>query len=125
MITGEEPQSSELVKLLLEIQEVFGAVVWRDGAVPIGCWKAEAQDSLAFSLLAALTGNLEKGIDDLGLGRINQIWWETQDAQCVGFRAGEWAVLVFADAAANLGKLRTEVAKVLDENWILLDHIEE
>jgi predicted regulator of Ras-like GTPase activity (Roadblock/LC7/MglB family) len=113
------------VKLLIETEEIVGAVVWRDGDVPIGSWKEEAQDDLGSSLLAALMENLEKGVKDLGLGQISQIWWQTQDAQCLGFRAGEWEVLVFADAVANLGKLRTGVAKVLDENWILLDHIEE
>ena len=125
MSAGEAPQPIELVKLLIETQEIVGAVVWRDGDVPIGSWNEETQDGLASSLLAALTGNLEKGVEDLGLGQISQIWWQTQDAQCLGFRAGEWEVLVFADAVANLGKLRTGVAKVLDENWILLDHIEE
>ena len=115
----------ELITLLLEVEEVRGAVVWRLGDLPQGRWNDESQDELAFSLLAALTGSLEKGIEDLRLGRLSQIWWQTPEAQCVGFRAGEWEVLVIAEPTANIGKLRTRVASVLDENWHLLDPGEE
>jgi predicted regulator of Ras-like GTPase activity (Roadblock/LC7/MglB family) len=116
---------ADLVALLLDVEEVLGAVAWKLGELPRGRWNDDSQDELAFSLLAALTGSLEKGIEDLNLGQLSQIWWQTDEAQCVGFRAGEWEVLVIADPKANVGKLRTRVAGALDENWHLLDSEEE
>ncbi len=117
--------SAEMISLLLEVEDVRGAVAWRLGDLPRGRWIDDSQDELAFSLLAALTGSLEKGIEDLKLGRLGQIWWQTDEAQCVGFRAGEWEVLVIVEPSAKIGTLRTRVAGVLDENWHLLDTEEE
>lgn len=125
-MTAQDPGSpADLISLLLNVEEVRGAVVWRLGDLPQGRWNDESRDELAFSLLAALTGSLEKGIEDVNLGRLSQIWWQTDEAQCVGFRAGDWEVLVIADPSANIGKLRTGVAGVLDRNWHLLDQVEE
>lgn|GEM_PF-1868090 len=125
MTAHDAGPDADLVALLLDVEEVLGAVAWKLGELPRGRWNDDSQDELAFSLLAALTGSLEKGIEDLNLGQLSQIWWQTDEAQCVGFRAGEWEVLVIADPKANVGKLRTRVAGALDENWHLLDSEEE
>ena len=125
MTAQDASPDADLVSLLLNVEEVRGAVAWKLGELPQGRWNDESRDELAFSLLAALTGSLEKGIEDLNLGQLTQIWWQTDEAQCVGFRAGEWAVLVIAYPKVNIGKLRTRVAGVLDENWHLLDSEEE
>lgn len=125
MTAQDAGPDADLVALLLNVEEVLGAVAWKLGELPQGRWNDESRDELAFSLLAALTGSLKKGIEDLNLGQLSQIWWQTDQAQCVGFCAGEWEVLVIADPRANVGKLRTRVATVLDEYWHLLDWEEE
>lgn len=120
-MTTPDGAPAVLLDALLDIEDVSGAVVWRIGELPQGRWNDESRDELAFSLLAALTGSLEKGIKDLSLGHLNQIWWQTDQAQCVGFRAGDWEVLVVATADAGIGGLRTRVASVLDKKWHLLE----
>ncbi len=125
MTAQEATPKAGLVSLLLNVEEVRGAVTWKLGELPEGRWNDDSPDELAFSLLAALTGSLEEGIGGLNLGQLRQIWWQTDKAQCIGFRAGEREVLVIADLKANIGKLRTSVASVLDDNWHLLESEEE
>ncbi len=124
-MSEREESRDELIDALLGVGDVSGAVVWRLGELPRGRWNDESGGAIAFPLLAALTGSLEKGIEDLNLGQLSQIWWQTDKVQCVGFRAGEWEVLVFAAPDANIGGLRTGVARILDDKWHLLDPVEE
>ena len=120
----EEPLD-QLIGALLGVDGMRGAVVWRLGELPRSRWIDGTGDAMAAPLLAALTGSLERGIEDLNLGHLNQIWWQTDRIQCVGFRAGEWEVLVFAAPNANIGGLRTGVARILDDKWHLLESEEE
>ena len=110
---GEEA----LVAVLLGIDDVQGAVVWRLGDVPVAEWKQGYASPVAGRMLAALFGGLEKGVEDIGFGHLSQLWWQSDHVQCVGFRAGEWQVLVLADARLDVAGLRTRVAETLAGHW--------
>ncbi|MDP6349974.1 MAG: hypothetical protein QF719_03560 [Chloroflexota bacterium] len=124
-MSEREASLDELINTLLGVDAVRGAVVWRLGELPRSRWADDYGDAMIAPLLAALTGSLEKGIEDLNLGHLSQIWWQTDRIQCVGFRAGSWEVLVFAAPDANIGGLRTGVARILDDKWHLLESEEE
>ncbi len=110
---GEEA----LAAALLGIDDVKGAVVWRLGGVPVASWKREYASPVAGRMLAALFGGLEKGVEDMGFGHISQLWWQSDDVQCIGFRVGEWQVLVLADTRLDIAGLRTRVAETVAGYW--------
>tara|TARA_Y100000588_G_C14148898_1_gene879669 strand:+ start:35 stop:400 length:366 start_codon:yes stop_codon:yes gene_type:complete len=116
----EENGGSALVEELTNIDSVEGVVVWRLGKLPVSSWKKDNYSHVCSGMLSALTGNLEKGIEDLGLGNIDQLWWQSDLFQCVGFRVSEFQILVVASRAATVAELRTQVASKVDSMWSLL-----
>ena len=107
----------QLAESLAALDEVRSAVVWRLGGVPVTAHAGENLASLDGRMLSALVGGFEKGVEDLGFGEVSQIWWQSSDVQCVGFRAGKWQVLVIADPGVSVSTLRTGVAETVEEFW--------
>ena len=108
---------TELAESLASLEGVRSAVVWRSGGVPVTAHSHEDFSSLQGRMLSAAVGAFETDIDRLGFGQISQIWWQSDDAQCVGFRAGEWQVLVVAGADLGVATLRSNVAETVGKFW--------
>src|SRR3990172_7332795 len=108
---------ARLAGSLLKVEGAVGVVAWRLGELPVERWTEGEPSPVAGRVIAALTGSLEKGLEDLSMGQLGQIWWQTDEIQCVGFRAGDWQVLVLAKAEVDTGSLRTGVAGVLEKMW--------
>ena len=107
----------QLAESLASLAEVRSAVVWRLGGVPVTSQARGNFSSLSGRMLSALVGGFEKDVEDLGFGEVSQIWWQSDDLQCVGFRAGELQVLVVAGAELSVSALRTQVAETVGRFW--------
>lgn len=114
---GNSPSSAALAVALAAIEGVGLAAVWKLGEVPVCHSAPNGLPPATGKMLCALMGTLEKRVEDLGLGHLTQLWWQADRVQCVGFRAGEWQVLVLAEAASDVGSLRTQVAGVVSTFW--------
>lgn len=108
---------TRLAESLASLEGVRSAVVWRSGGVPVTAHSHEDFSSLQGRMLSAAVGAFETDIDRLGFGQISHIWWQSDDAQCVGFRAGEWQVLVVAGADFGVATLRSNVAETVGKFW--------
>lgn len=117
---AKETDYSALVYELTNIDSVEGVVVWQLGELPVSNWKKDKYSHATAGMLSALTGNLEKGVEDLGLGNIDQLWWQSELFQCVGFRVSDLQILVVASRASTVAELRTEVASRVDSVWPVL-----
>ena len=108
---------TELAESLASLEGVRSAVVWRSGGVPFTAHSHQDFSSLRGRMLSAAVGAFETDIDRLGFGQISQIWWQSDEVQCVGFRAGEWQVLVVAGADLSVATLRSNVAETVGKFW--------
>ena len=115
----------QLAESLASLEEVRSAVVWRSGDVPVTAHQRDDFSSLHGRMLSAAVGALETDIERLGFGRISQIWWQSDDVQCVGFWAGEWQVLVVAGADLSVAALRSNVAEAVSRFWDELARTDE
>ncbi len=107
----------QLAESLASLAEVRSAIVWRSSGVPVTAYQSEGFSSLHGRMLSAAVGSFEADIESLGFGQVSQIWWQSDDAQCVGFRAGEWRVLVLAGADLSVAELRSNVAETVGRFW--------
>ena len=76
-------------------------------------------------MLSAAVGAFETDIEGLGFGQVSQIWWQSDDVQCVGFWAGEWQVLVMARADLSVAELRSNVAETVGKFWDEISRTDE
>ena len=108
---------TELATNLAAIDDVTAAIVWRPGEAPVTVTRSANFAPLTGRMLSAIVATFEQNVHDLGCGTLRQLWWESDDLQCVGFRSGEWQVLVLADVHMGTGTLRENVARAVSDYW--------
>lgn len=104
--------TADIYTRLRGMEGVTGAVVWRLGDAPVGDLGGVA-DSPGPGLLAAGIGSMEHVVEAIGLGQIEELWFMTDDAQCLAIRVGQWQAVLIGGINIDVEMLRDRVAEML------------
>ena len=107
-------EAAELHARIAALPRVEGAVVWRLGDVPVGRLDRMA-NAAAPGLLAAGIGSIEQVVESAGLGQIEELWFLTDNVQCLAVRFAEWQAIVVTATAADIEALRDQITDLLDK----------
>lgn len=97
---------------LRRMDGVTGVVVWRIGDVPVGDIGGTVE-SPATGLLAAGIGSMEHVVETVGLGQIEELWFVTEDVQCLAVRVGYWQAVLVGGINIDIETLRDRVTEML------------
>lgn len=97
---------------LRRMEGVTGTVVWRIGDAPVGDIGG-VSESPAAGLLAAGIGSMEHVVETIGLGQIEELWFVTEDAQCLAIRMGHWQAVLVGGINIDIETLRDRVTEML------------
>lgn len=106
--------AAELQARISALPRVEGAVVWRLGDAPVGHLDERANPA-APGLLAAGIGSIEHVVESAGLGQIEELWFLTDNVQCLAVRFAEWQAIVVTTTAADIEALRDQITDLLDQ----------
>ena len=94
---------------------VTGAAVWKIGEIPTGDLGGHG-GSIGPGLLSASIGTMEQAVETMGLGQIAEIWFVTQDTQCLALRSGQWQAVVIGELDLDVDNVRDGLTSLLAAN---------
>lgn len=94
---------------------VTGAAVWRAGEIPTGNLGGRG-GPVGPGLLSASIGTMEQAVATMGLGQIAEIWFVTEDTQCLAIRSGQWQAVVVGGLAMDVDSVRDGLTSLLAVN---------
>lgn len=93
---------------------VTGSAVWRIGEIPTGDLGGRG-GPVGPGLLSASIGTMEQACETMGLGQIAEIWFVTQDTQCLAIRSGQWQAVVVGGLELDVDSVRDGLTSLLAE----------
>jgi hypothetical protein len=94
---------------------VTGAAVWKIGEIPTGDLGGHG-GSIGPGLLSASIGTMEQAVETMSLGQIAEIWFVTQDTQCLALRSGQWQAVVIGGLDLDVDNVRDGLTSLLAAN---------
>lgn len=91
---------------------ITGAAVWRIGEIPTGDLGGRG-GPVGPGLLSASIGTMEQAVETMGLGQIAEIWFVTQDTQCLALRSGHWQAVVVGGLEMDVDDIRDRLTGLL------------
>lgn len=89
-----------------------GTAVWQVGDIPTGDLGGHGGPA-GPGLLAASIGTMEQAVSTMGLGQISEIWFVTEDVQCLAIRFGHWQAAVIGDLEMDVDIVRDGLTSLL------------
>lgn len=89
-----------------------GTAVWQVGDIPTGDLGGRG-GPVGPGLLAASIGTMEQAVETTGLGQISEIWFVTEDVQCLAIRSGPWQAVVIGDLEMDVDVVRDGLTSLL------------
>jgi len=59
---------------------------------------------------------MEQAVATMGLGQIAEIWFVTEDTQCLAMRSGQWQAVVVGGLDMDVDSVRDGLTDLLDVN---------
>ena len=94
---------------------VTGTAVWRAGDIPSGDLGGRG-GPVGPGLLSASIGTMEQAVETMGLGEISEIWFVTEDTQCLAVRSGQWQTVVVGGLDMDVDSVRDGLTSLLAKN---------
>ena len=94
---------------------VRGTAVWKIGEIPTGDLGGRG-GPVGPGLLSASIGTMEQAIEAMGLGQIAEIWFVTEDTQCLALRSGQWQAVVVGGLDLDVDSVRDGLSSLLADN---------
>jgi hypothetical protein len=94
---------------------VRGTTVWKVGDIPTGDLGGRS-GPLGPGLLSASIGTMEQAVETMGLGRISEIWFVTDDTQCLAIRYGQLQAVVIGGLEMDVDSVRDGLTNLLAES---------
>ena len=107
--------ASDLHAGIQRLPGVTGAAVWRIGKIPTGDLGGRG-GSIGPGLLSASIGTMEQAVETMGLGQIAEIWFVTQETQCLALRSGQWQAVVIGGLDLDVDSVRDGLTSLLAAN---------
>ena len=108
-------RASDLHAGIQRLPGVTGAAVWRSGEIPTGDFGGRG-GPVGPGLLSASLGTMEQAVETMGLGQIAEIWFVTEDTQCLAIRSGEWQAVVVGGLEMDVERVRDGLSILLADN---------
>ena len=94
---------------------VRGTAVWQIGEIPTGDLGGRG-GPVGPGLLSASIGTMEQAVETMGLGQISEIWFVTEDTQCLAIRSGKWQAVVVGGLDLDVDRVRDGLTNLLAED---------
>ncbi len=107
--------ASDLHAGIQRLPGVTGTAVWRIGEIPTGNLGGRG-GPVGPGLLSASIGTMEQAVATMGLGQIAEIWFVTEDTQCLAMRSGQWQAVVVGGLDMDVDSVRDGLTDLLDVN---------
>lgn len=108
-------RASALNAEIRRLPGVRGTAVWKAGDIPTGDLGGRG-GPVGPGLLAAGIGTMEQAVAAMGLGQIAEIWFVTEDTQCLAVRTGHWQAVVVGGLDLDVDSVRDGLTNLLAEN---------
>lgn len=108
-------RASDLHAGIQGLPGVTGTAVWRVGEIPTGDLGGRG-GPVGPGLLSASIGTMEQAVETMGLGLISEIWFVTEDTQCLAMRSGQWQAVVVGGLEMDVDSVRDGLTSLLAEN---------
>lgn len=108
-------RASDLHAGIQRLPGVTGTAVWRSGEIPTGDLGGRG-GPVGPGLLSASIGTMEQAVETMGLGQISEIWFVTEDTQCLAMRSGQWQAVVVGGLEMDVDSVRDGLTSLLAEN---------
>ena len=59
------------------------------------------------------SGTMEQAVETMGLGQIAEIWFVTEDTQCLALRSGRWQAVVVGGLDMDVDSVRDGLSSLL------------
>ncbi|MCY3749045.1 MAG: hypothetical protein OXG64_07095 [Chloroflexi bacterium] len=107
--------ASDLHEGIQRLSGVTGAAVWRAGEIPTGDLGGRG-GPVGPGLLSASIATMEQAVETMGLGEIVEIWFVTEDTQCLAMRSGHWQAVVVGGLEMDVDSVRDGLTNLLAAN---------
>lgn len=108
-------RSARLQERIRQLPGVRGSAVWRVGDIPTGDLGGRA-GAIGPGLLSASIGTMGQAVEKMGLGQISEIWFATEETQCLAIRSGIWQAVVVGGLDLDVDSIRDGLTDLLAEN---------
>lgn len=108
-------RASDLHTGIQRLPGVTGTAVWRIGEIPTGNLGGRG-GPVGPGLLSASIGTMEQAVATMGLGQIAEIWFVTEDTQCLAMRSGQWQAVVVGGLDMDVDSVRDGLMSLLAVN---------
>ncbi|MDE2902547.1 MAG: hypothetical protein OXP73_05910 [Chloroflexota bacterium] len=105
----------DLHEAMRRLPDITGAAVWRIGEIPTGDLGGRG-GPVGPGLLSASIGTMEQAVETMGLGQIAEIWFVTQDTQCLALRSGHWQAVVVGGLEMDVDDIRDRLTGLLADD---------
>ena len=104
--------ASDLHAAIQRLPGVTGTAVWKAGEIPTGDLGGRA-GPVGPGLLSASIATMEQAVETMGLGQIAEIWFVTDDTQCLALRSGQWQAVVVGGLEMDVDSVRDGLTNLL------------
>lgn len=108
-------RASDLHENIQRLPGVTGTAVWKAGEAPTGDLGGRG-GPVGPGLLSASIATMEQAVETMGLGQIAEIWFVTDDTQCLALRSGQWQAVVVGGLEMDVDGVRDGLTNLLAAN---------
>ncbi len=108
-------RADDLHSRIQRLPGVTGTAVWRTGDIPTGDLGGRG-GPVGPGLLSASIGTMEQATVTMGLGQISEIWFVTENTQCLAMRSGQWQAVVVGGLEMDVDSIRDGLTSLLAAN---------